>query len=90
MPNGLSPRVQELVAVHLTTGLYADENKVLIDALLALQQHQENGADDAVEFEDDWHVIGVRRGQRRPMTRRQIDDALDTRPPDSRPSNGHD
>ena len=37
------------------------------------------------------HVIGIRRGQRRGLTRKQIDSALETRPPDSppdAPSNG--
>lgn len=75
MPHGLSPEVQSLVAAQLETGIFADENEVLLEALHALMRYQEGAQEDAEEDEneDDWPAIkaaldGIADGTNKPMT----------------------
>ena len=72
MSNNLSPQVQQLVAAQLETGLYADENEVLLEALHALEQQQEEDAEED-DYEDDWPAIkealdGIEAGTNKPMS----------------------
>ena len=79
MSHNFSPQVQQLVAAQLETGLYADENEVLLEALHALeQQRQEDDADEG-EYEDDWRAIkealdGIEAGTNKPMS---LEEAVD-------------
>jgi Arc/MetJ-type ribon-helix-helix transcriptional regulator len=75
----VSSEVQELVAQRMATGMYANENEVLIDALNALQRRHED--EELAAVEDDWPAIkealdGIENGTNKPMTVQQAFDTI--------------